>query len=209
MASLTLKALRAIPDATKSFFRLPRFSAEPFPLFWLRLFGGCLGRFLFFGGGLFWLRHGFFWFCAWLDRFSFHLLFFRRFFLDRWCCIDPLNECHRSGVALALAELDNARVTAVALGRSRRDVLEEFFDSILVPQSRQGSPARMNRSSFTEGHHLFRERSNRFRFGQSCFDALMLDQRANLIRQHRFAVLSRAAELDRLFLMPHTVPNVD
>src|SRR4030095_11472826 len=101
-----------------------------------------------FGGGLFWLRRGFFLFCAWLDRFSVRFLFFHHFFLDGWCCIHPLNECHRSGVALALAELDNARVTAVALGRSRRDVLEEFFDSILVPQGRQGGPARMNRSSF-------------------------------------------------------------
>src|SRR4029453_6446976 len=169
------------------------------------LFGGCLGRFLFFGGGLFWLRHRFFWFCAWLDRFSFSLFFFPPFFLYSWCCIDPLNECHRSGVALALAELDNARVTAVALGRSRRDVVEEFLDSILLPQSRQGGPARVNRSSFAEGHHLFRERSNRFRFGQSCFDALMLDQGANLIREQRFAVRSRATELDRLFLVLHKV----
>src|SRR5881397_2398956 len=140
MASLNLKAFRAIPDATKLFFRLCRFSAEPFPLFWLRLFGRCLGRFLFFGSGLFWLRGRFFLFCAWLDRLSFRLLFF--FFLDGWCRIHPLNKCHRSGVALALAKLDNARVTAVALGRSRRDVVEEFFDSILVPQSRQGSPTR-------------------------------------------------------------------
>jgi hypothetical protein len=66
----------------------------------------------------------------------------------------------------------------------------------------------MNRSSFAEGHHLLREWSNRFRFGQCCFDALMLDQRANLIRQQRFAVLSRAAELDRPFLVPHRVTNV-
>jgi hypothetical protein len=36
----------------------------------------------------------------------------------------------------------------------------------------------------------------------------MFDQRANLIRQQRFAVLSRAAKLDRLFLVSHSVANV-
>jgi hypothetical protein len=32
----------------------------------------------------------------------------------------------------------------------------------------------------------------------------MLDQGANLVRQQRFAVLSRAAKLDPLFLVSHT-----
>jgi hypothetical protein len=66
----------------------------------------------------------------------------------------------------------------------------------------------MNRSFLAEGHHFFRERSNRFRFGQRRLNALMFDQRANLIRQQRFAVLSRAAKLDRLFLVSHSVANV-
>src|SRR6266550_1250565 len=192
----------------KLFFRLRRFFAEPFPLFRLRLFHRYRRRFFFFGRWFFWLRSGFFLFCAWLDLFSFRLLFFLGFFFDDLCAIDPLDECHGSRVALALTELDNACVTAVALRRSRRDVVEEFLDRVLLPQCRQGGPARMNRSFLAEGHHLFRERSNRFRFGQRRLDTLMFDQRANLIRQQRFAVLSRAAKLDRLFLVSHNAANV-
>src|SRR5439155_10567347 len=180
-----------------------RFSAEPFPLFWLRLFCRCWCRFLFFGNSLFWLQRRFFLFCAWLDLFPFRLLFFRGFFFDDLWCIDPLDECHGSGVALALAELHNARVTAVALRRSWRDVVEQSLYDSLLPQCRECGPARMNRSLFSERNHLFRERSNRLRFGQRCFDALMFDQGANLICQQRFAVLSRAAKFDRLFLVPH------
>src|SRR6266576_3812091 len=125
----------------KLFFRLRRFFAEPFPLFGLRLFHRYRRRFFFFGRWFFWLRSGFFLFCAWLDLFSFRLLFFRGFFLDDLCAIDPLDECHGSGVALALTELDNARVTAVALRRSRRDVVEEFLYRVLLPQCRQSGPA--------------------------------------------------------------------
>jgi hypothetical protein len=198
MASLNHKRSGQFRMPRKLFFRLRRFSAEPFPRFWLRFFCRWRCRFLFFGSGLFWFQRGFFLFCVCLSR----------FFLDGRCGIHPLNECHGSGVALPLAELDNARVTAVALRRSRCNVVKEFLDSILLPQGRQGGPTRMNRSSFAKGHHLLRKRSNRFRFGQCCFDALMLDQRANLIREQRFAVLSRAAELDRLFLVPHKVANV-
>ncbi len=65
----------------------------------------------------------------------------------------------------------------------------------------------MNRASFAEGDHLFRERSYRLRFCQCRFDALIFDQGTYLIRQQRFAVLSRAAKLDRLFLVPHNAPN--
>src|SRR5713101_949988 len=199
----------------KLFPLVTRFFAEPSPLFRLRLFPESFrGWFFFFRSRLFvlWLflfgllefRSCFLW--LWLRLFSFRLLFFRGFFLDDLGCIDPFNECHGSGVALALAELYNACVTAVAVDRSWRDVVEKFFHGNFLPQRRQGSPARMNRSLLTERHHLFRERSNRLCFGQRGLNALMLDQGANLVRQEGFAVLSRAAKLDRFFLVSHTRP---
>jgi hypothetical protein len=76
-------------------------------------------------------------------------------------------------------------------------------------QSRKSGAARVKRSAFPESNHSLCERSNGFRLGQGGFDTLMFDQRTNLIRQERRPVLSRATQLDRLFLMSHsrTKPN--
>src|SRR5207249_4623109 len=140
------------------------FFAKPAPLLRFRFLHRRWhrGRFLFFRCRLF--RFGLLksrgslpWF--WFGFFPFPLLFPGRFFFDDLCCIDPLDECHGSGVALALAELHNARVTAVALRRSWRDVVEQSLYDSLLPQCRECGPARMNRSLFSERNHLFRERS--------------------------------------------------
>jgi len=48
-------------------------------------------------------------------------------------------------------------------------------------------------SRFSERNDFFRERPDRFGFRQRRFDALMLDQTANLIGEQRFAMLSGAA----------------
>jgi hypothetical protein len=61
----------------------------------------------------------------------------------------------------------------------------------------------MERAGFSESHHFFRERTNGLGLGQSGFDTLVLDKAADLIGEERFAVLSRAAELDRFLLVPH------
>jgi hypothetical protein len=61
----------------------------------------------------------------------------------------------------------------------------------------------VERAGLSESHHFFRERTNGLGLGQSGFDALVFDEAANLIGEQRFAVLSRAAELDRFLLVPH------
>ena len=119
------------------------------------------------------------------------------------CGIDPFDKGHGSRVALALPEPHYARVTSIAIGRSRRDLVEQFLHRGLVPQCCEGIPSRVDRSFLSERHHFLRERSNRLRLGERRLDALVFDQGANLIGQQRLAVLSRAAKLKRLFLVPH------
>src|SRR5205823_12095179 len=116
---------------------------------------------------------------------------------------NPFDEGDRSGVALALTKSDNAGVTAVTTGRAWRDVIEQFFDGILLPQHRESRPSRVKRAIFSEGYHFFGERTNGLGLGQCGFDTFVLDQAANLIGEQRFAMLSGASELDRLLLVPH------
>src|ERR1051326_2983948 len=180
---------------------LTGFSAEPSPLFRLRLL--CRRRFLdglfFFRGRFFlfgrlfcfWLRA--FWFCSfrlWFGFFSFAFFFF-------------------SGSCLPVFAISNHPLKAIALGRSRRDVLKQFLNGILLAQSRQCGPTRVNRSVFPESNHSLCQRANGLRLGQRGLDTLMFDQRTNLIRQERLAVLSFATQFDRLFLMPHSRSHPD
>src|SRR5215469_15722510 len=113
---------------------LARFSAEPAPLLrfrflWRRhryLFCNRLFPFWFFGLCLYllWL---------WFRLFPPQFLFYGRFLLG---CDDssvhPFDKRHGSRVALALAEFHNARVTAIALYRSRCNVVEEFLYGCLL-----------------------------------------------------------------------------
>src|SRR5207249_516845 len=179
----------------KLFPRVLRFSAKPPPPFRLGFLGRHRRGFLRFRRGLFRLNGPFF-FC--LGAFL-----FRGFFFGHLCSIDPFDKGHGSGVALALAKPHDARVTPIAIGRSRRDLVEQFLHRDLLPQCCQSIPSRVDRSFLPERHHFLRERSNRLRLGERRLDALVFDQRSNLIGQQRFAVLSRAAKLTRFFLVPH------
>ena len=97
-------------------------------------------------------------------------------FSSTMLCIDPFDECHRCRVALALAKFDDARVTSVAIRRSWRDVVEQLFHRILLPQHRKSGAAGVDRAVFPERHHSFGERTDRFGFGQGGLDPLMFDQ---------------------------------
>src|SRR5438552_16134847 len=98
---------------------LARFPTKPPPLFWLGLLRRCgfPGWFFFFFS-----RFLFFWLyplrfdllCLWFSWFLFPLLFLCRLLLDYLCHINPLDESHAGRVALAIAKLYNARVTAIA-----------------------------------------------------------------------------------------------
>src|SRR5437762_7663754 len=95
--------------------------------------------------------------------------------------IHPFEERDRGRVALANTETDDPGVTAVAIGRARRDIVEQFLYRVLLAQNGERGAPRMERTLFAESHHLFRERTNSLRLGQGRLDAVMLDQTANLI----------------------------
>jgi len=113
------------------FSGLRRFSAEPSAPLWFGFFGWRGRRFFRLRLWLFRLNN---FFLFWLGR-----LFFRCFLLGCLCCIDPFDKRHRRGVALALAQLYDASVAAVAVCRSRRDLAEQFPYGIFLPQCPQGS----------------------------------------------------------------------
>src|SRR5438552_3280774 len=76
--------------------------------------------------------------------FLFRLLLLERLFLNDHGSIDPFDERHRSGIAFALTEPHDAGVTAVTLSRSGCNLVEQFFDGVLVPQSRESSASGVN-----------------------------------------------------------------
>jgi hypothetical protein len=69
-----------------------------------------------------------------------------------------------SCVAFALPEFDDSGVTAVAIGRARRDVIEQLFHRIFLPQNRERGATSMERTFFAERDHFFRERADALAF---------------------------------------------
>src|SRR5262249_55896508 len=159
-------ALRVLPktapltSAKPNFLSFARFFTEPAPLFRFRFFrlGRRFGGFLSFCSRLLFFGCRCLWFCAFCLRFSvftLRLLLFRRFFLNQVCHVNPFDECHRSGITLALAKFHDACVSAIAFRRSWRDILKQFLDSLLLAQRRQSGATSMDRSILSERNHSF------------------------------------------------------
>ena len=151
-------------------------------------------RFLFRAAGLLAL---FFRFASFLLRRLIDLL------IDENGGIYPLQIGDRSRVAFALPKFHDSSVTPAAIGRARRDFIEQLFHRIFLPENRESGATSMDRPFFAEGDHFLRERPDRFGFRQRGTNALMLDQAANLICQQRFPMLGRASELYRFLLVSH------
>src|SRR5262249_20164497 len=140
-----------------------RLSSEPTPLFRLRSFGRWHGGFLLSRSGSFglWLllrkllslRRYLLRFCLWL--FAFRLLFLLRFFLGDVLCVHPLNKRHTRRIALPRAEFDDSGVTAVSLGGTLRDLVEQFFDYVFLSQYSECPATSVNRAALPERYHPF------------------------------------------------------
>src|SRR6476660_2432409 len=151
-------------------------------------------RFLFRAAGLLAL---FFRFASFLLRRLIDLL------IDENGGIYPLQIGDGSSVTFAQPEFHDSGVTAVAIGRARRDFIEQLFHSILLPENRESGATSMDRPLFAEGDHFFRERPDRFGLRQRGTNTLMLDQAANLICQQRLSMLGGTTELYRFLLVSH------
>src|SRR5438105_12420975 len=75
------------------------------------------------------------------SRFLRFARFALRLFLNGESRINPFQIGDRSGIAFALTEFHNPRVTAMAISCTRRDLVEQFFHRILLPQYSKGSAA--------------------------------------------------------------------
>ena len=180
----------------RDLFIAARFLTEPLPLrFGLLLFGR--GWLLLFCSGRRWSRRD-----GGRFLFSFFRFFFRRF-LFYLRGVNPLDKCDWCRIALTLAELNDASVTAISRCSARRDVIEQFFDGVFLPQHGQRGTPRVDRTVLAQRHHFFRERANGFRFRERGFNALVLDQAANLIGEQCLPMFCGAAELDRFLLVSH------
>ena len=117
--------------------------------------------------------------------------------------IDPLDVGHRCRVAKTLTQLDNASVSPLALGSTRRNIGEEFFYSILLAEVSCSKTAGMKIASFAEGHHFLGKRPNGLGLGESGLNTAVLNEAADLVREHGIAVGGRAAKFDGFFLVAH------
>lgn len=124
--------------------------------------------------------------------------FFSRFGLDRsrrnrGAELDPFQDGTLPGVALALAELDDAGIASMPLFLSRGDLVKEDLHSVLLVQARSGEPPIMEAPAFAESDHFLRNGAGGFGLGQGSGNALVLDKAANEVGKHRIPVLTGAA----------------
>src|SRR5581483_9250355 len=109
---------------------------------------------------------------------------------------------HRRGVALARAELHDARVAAGAVLEARRDLGEEVMHDLLRPQVRERLPAGVDRAFPAERDHLLGDRPHGLGLRLRRADPAVLDQRRRQVRVQRLAVRRVAAELLPRALVP-------
>src|SRR5436305_14817506 len=68
------------------------------------------------------------------------------FLIDKQRSVDPFQISNRSGIALALPKSYDSCVTAVAIGATWCDFVEQFLHRAFLPQHRESGPASMDRS---------------------------------------------------------------
>jgi hypothetical protein len=106
-------------------------------------------------------------------------------------------------VAGALAELNDASVTAAAIFLGRSDFGEQDFYRVFLMEAGYGQSAGSEGTAFAKRDHFFRHRTGRFGFGQGGSDALMLNEAANQIGEHGVAVVASSAKFGCAFEVAH------
>ena len=119
--------------------------------------------------------------------------------------IDPLDVGHRSGVAEALAQLDDAGVATLAIRSTGRDIGKEFFYGILLTEVSSGETAGVKITTLAKGDHFLGEGPDGLGFREGGLNAFVFDQAADLVREHGIAMSGGAAEFDGFFLVAHGV----
>src|SRR5207244_11901432 len=137
------------------------FAPEPAPFLRLWFLRRGRARWCFLGGRLF--AFCFVALCFFLrlrfGLFTFRFLFFGRFFLDYLGRVDPLEQGHCGGIALALTEPNDAGVTAIGLGRGGGGFGGRFFGGLFMGQVGQGVARGTAGAGFSERGHAVGERA--------------------------------------------------
>lgn len=126
--------------------------------------------------------------------------------------IDPLDHRHRSGVRAALAEFDDAAVTALAGGTRRGDLLEEGLHAALgqlvAPEQSDGTATAVEVVFLAEGNQRFGERAEGLGLRECRRDLAVLDQAGREVAQEGVAVRLVALEFDGFTSMSHRKSEV-
>jgi hypothetical protein len=108
-----------------------------------------------------------------------------------------------TGIALALVEANDSRVTAVTVFLGRGDLGEENLDRVFLMEAGYSESAIVQCAVLAECYHFLSDRSSGFGLGQAGGDTFVLDEAANHIGEHRIAMFAGAAQFGRAFEVSH------
>src|SRR5438105_11421277 len=115
--------------------------------------------------------------------------------LDLWLVADELEDGHLRSVATARSELDDARVTARALGEARTERVEQLSDQTIIADDALRPTAIVHAVILAQRHQTLDLRPELFRFRQRGDDALLIDERGELIAEERRTMRARSPQL--------------
>ena len=102
--------------------------------------------------------------------------------------VDDLDERHRRAVRLALAQLHDAAVPALAVLRGLCHFREELGNDLRLRERGQGLPAGVEGGLLGQGDELLHVGAESLGLGQGGGDAAVADEAASLVGQHGLAM---------------------
>src|SRR3954447_23301616 len=109
--------------------------------------------------------------------------------------VDELDDAHRRAVAMAVASLEHARVSAAARGVAWAEHVKQLFHHWRIAQLGERLTARMQIATLCQRHQLLDNRTQVLRLGQRGDDLLVLDQRGRKMLEQRGALVGAPVEL--------------
>ena len=117
--------------------------------------------------------------------------------------IHQLDQRHRRVVAYAESELENAQITAGALGVARTEFVEELVHGVLVAEAIERDPAVGKRRFFGQRDQRLGDAAQLLRFGQRGADRFVRQKRVGHVPQHRQPMAGGAVQFAETVTMTH------
>lgn len=123
---------------------------------------------------------------------------------------DELDDGKFRSIADAPTRANDARVAARAVGKARREIIEEFFRGANGHQESGGLAARVERIALAERDHAFGERTRSLRAKQRRLNSFLFDEIRDEIPQRGATVGRLSAEFRSRFKVSHVFfPKVE